>query len=364
LAGGGDVLYVSGCPGGSHLYRCVNQSESAGLLGLKTTIVSQDNPYLLAMTKKFSVFVFQRVVVNESIQEVLTSIAKAGKRVVFETDDLVFDPAYLSQMDYYRFMGEEERGWYENGIGREILEKNFVTNCLVSTDFLAEVMRSKYPDKKVLVAYNTLGTAQVKLAEETLVRKEKLRSDDGRIRIGYFSGSRSHNKDFDVVAPVLLALLQRDKRVVLRVVGHLDIGQEFEIVKNQIEVISFVSLRKLSELIATVDINIVPLETENSFCLAKSAIKYMEAGVLGVPTIASATPDFARCICDGENGLLAHNMSEWETKLAQCIDDKVLRERLGEAARANVLAYHTTRSKDALNNEVRALFGGSKYLRV
>lgn len=353
--GKGDVLYVSGCPGGSRFYRCLNQSEELKQYAITSAIISQDLLQLRRLIKDFEAFVFQRVIFNDHIKIVMDEIKKQNKKIIFETDDLVFDPSYLSQMDYYNYMGMEEKSWYDNGIGREILEDAYVKYCVVSTDFLAQAMNKKYPDKQVFVSYNKLNGNQVRLAQRVFDNKLKLQKNDGKIRIGYFSGSKSHNKDFEVVESVLLKLLQSNKNIILRVVGHLDLGNDFSFVKDQIEVIDFVSLKKLQELIATVDINIAPLEIENPFCQAKSALKYFEAGILGVPTIASATPDFVRCIKNGENGFVVSDAAEWEERLRQLIDDDVLREKIGLTARADVLSKHTTQSK----HKETAVFVGS-----
>lgn len=344
LIGSGDVLYVSGCPGGSRLYRCTNQAEELVQYGVKSVIISQDM-MRKSLVKKFRVFVFQRVVFNPHVAKVMAEIKRQGKLIIFETDDLVFDPSYLSQMDYYNHMEQEEKSWYDNGIGREVLEDAYVKRCIVSTDFLAEAMRKKYPDKEVFVLYNKLNRAQVRMAEAAFAKKSALKAHDDTIRIGYFSGSKSHNRDFEIAQGALLTVLKTNRNVMLRVVGHLDLGDEFASVQDQVEVIRFVSLKKLQELIAGVDINIAPLERENPFCQAKSALKYFEAGILGVPTIATATPDFVRCIRNGVNGFVARDGDDWDMMISQLIADIALRERIGLAAREDALSNHTTMKK-------------------
>ena len=58
ISGPVDILYVSGCPGGSKLYRCNNQAEELKLYGIKAGIVSQNNFILARNVKKFQVFIF------------------------------------------------------------------------------------------------------------------------------------------------------------------------------------------------------------------------------------------------------------------------------------------------------------------
>jgi glycosyltransferase involved in cell wall biosynthesis len=247
-------------------------------------------------------------------------------------------------MDYYSYMKKREKLWYKNGIGREILEDSYVKHCVVSTDYLAEAMKKKYPDKTVFVSYNKLGQEQMQLAEKTLAKKERIKVKDGKVRIGYFSGSKSHNKDFETVADVLLKILAENKHVMLMVVGYVDLDDSFVAFSQQIEHIPFVQVEKLPEFILRSDINIVPLEVNNPFCQAKSAIKYLEAAILEVPTVAVATGDFRRCIKNGTNGFVAENNEDWYAYLTKLINDGELRKKIGSQAKKDVLAHHTTRS--------------------
>lgn len=340
-AGSGDVLYISGCPGGSRFYRCYNQAEELGRYGIKAKVISQGNLNLSWVIKKFNLFIFQRVICDKEVLRVIKEIREQKKTVLFETDDLVFDPAYIPYMHYYQFMGKEEKSWYENGIGRELLEDPAITHCVVSTHYLAEAIRKKYPAKNIFISRNKLSAEQQKHARKALAKKNLLRPRDGKTRIGYFSGSRSHDNDFETVAGVLLKVLKENKHAVLVIAGHLKLSEVFDQVKDQVEYHSFVPLKKLPELIARCDINIVPLEMDNPFCQAKSALKFFEAGVLEAPTIAAATDSFNRTITHQENGFLAGNSDDWYNYLALLIKNVDLREKIGKRAREDSLKYHT-----------------------
>lgn len=337
-----DILYISGCPGSSRFYRCLNQSEELANYGFKTEIINQNNPYVKYMLRNYDTFIFQRVIYNEHISNIMKEIKKQKKEIIFETDDLVFDPEYVPQMHYYNFMSEEEKGWYKNGIGREILEDSYVKNCIVSTKFLGKKLKEKYPEKNVYVSENKLNKKQTYWAEKALEKKEKIKVRNGEIRIGYFSGSKSHDADFEAVSGVILKILQENSNVIMMVVGHLDINGKFSTVKSQIERHSFVPLRKLPQLILMADINIIPLEIDNPFCQAKSGLKFFEAGLVEVPTIASATEPLRQIIENEKNGFLAKDRSDWEKYLRLLIGDKDLREKIGKQARIDSLKKYTT----------------------
>lgn len=336
FSGKGDVLFVSGCPGGSRMYRCENQAEKLKRAGLKAMVVDQNSSALFFLIKKFRIFIFQRVIYNQQIARVVAEIKTQKKEIIFETDDLVFDPSFIPYMNYFNHMGAEEKSWYANGIGREILEDDYVKRCIVSTDYLAEKIKEKYPKKEVLVSYNSLSEKQIKWAEKVLKRKSKIKPKDGKVRIGYFSGSKSHDADFETVASVIRELLEENKNLILMVVGPLKLGEDFSGFSDQIERFDFVSIKKLPELILRCDINIAPLEIDNPFCQAKSGLKFFEAGILGIPTVATATDSFCRMIKNGQTGFCVKNLVEWKEVLKKLIDEKELRKKVGLAARCLV----------------------------
>ncbi len=83
---------------------------------------------------------------------------------------------------------------------------------------------------------------------------------------------------------------------------------------------------------------------DNPFAQSKSEIKYMEAALVRVPTIASPTDAYRFAIRSGENGYLASNDSEWEQALALLIEQPHRRRLVGEEAYTQVQrSYHPER---------------------
>jgi hypothetical protein len=158
--------------------------------------------------------------------------------------------------------------------------------------------------------------------------------------IGYFSGTGSHNRDFTLVAPVLAELMGRYPHLWLHLSGHLEIGGSLLAYTDRIRRAPFVAWQELPSLVAQIDINLAPLELDNPFCQAKSEIKYTEAALVGVPTVASPTEAFVYAIHDGEDGWLAATADAWRQSLVRLIEQPALREQVGAAARRAVYAAY------------------------
>jgi glycosyltransferase involved in cell wall biosynthesis len=163
----------------------------------------------------------------------------------------------------------------------------------------------------------------------------------GTIVVGYGSGTPTHDRDFQIVRPALISILKRYPQTELWLVGPLDSGNDWGVLDHRVRQIPLVPWRNLPALLARFDINIAPLVVENPFGQSKSEIKYMEAGLVRVPTIASPTNAYQLAIQSGENGFLASNDDEWIESISRLIEEPDLRIAMGERAHAHALQrYH------------------------
>lgn len=339
----GDALLVSGgVAGDSSRYRTQAVSEELNLKGIKTDYTFQENPFLSIFVDNYSIFVFHRVFYNPKIAKIIQKIKSQGKEIIFETDDLVFDPKYIQGSDYFQNINELERKMYENGLGRQILRDPYVKACTTTTSFLAEKL-AEY-NKKVFIVPNRLTLKDLEIADEVIRRKPKKAANC--IRIGYFSGTYGHNRDFATITDVLMNLMEKHPGLELFLAGPLNIDSKLDKHGDRIKQLSRVSRAKHFENISEADINIVPLEMENPFCEAKSELKFFEAGIVETPTVAVANRTFSEAIDDGVDGFLAKDELEWKEKLEKLICDKNLRIEMGRKAREKALKKYSTKNAD------------------
>jgi glycosyltransferase involved in cell wall biosynthesis len=68
---------------------------------------------------------------------------------------------------------------------------------------------------------------------------------------------------------------------------------------------------------------------------------------LAIPTIMSPVGVNQEIISHGENGLLASSTEEWINSIENLVNDKSLREKLGEAGRQTVVKNYSVSSNSA-----------------
>ncbi len=193
-------------------------------------------------------------------------------------------------------------------------------NRVIATNEYLATRVSACSGKDVCIIPNFINREQLEVSDRVFEAKRTSRfARTERFHIGYFSGSPSHNKDFQIVSGALARLMDTDSRLHLRLVGYLDVQGPVGRHSNRIERYPMQDFLNLQRLVGSTEINIVPLQN-NVFTNCKSELKYFEAAVVGTNTIASPTFAFARIIQEGTNGWLS-DAHEWEIKLRQVIDE-------------------------------------------
>jgi hypothetical protein len=214
--------------------------------------------------------------------------------------------------------------------------------CICTTEELAHQMREFNPTTFVLP--NGFD-ATVLRASRGAVRRRGC-DQDGLVRLGYATGTRTHQADFRVAVDAIGRILRQ--RPQCRLVLFLDPAYQTPIVDpaeftalagldGQIEWRDAVPLGDLPKELARFDINLAPLEVGNPFCEAKSELKYFEAALVEVCTIASPSAPMRRVIHDGETGRLAASTDAWYAAMLELVDDPALRRRLAHRAYLEVL---------------------------
>ena len=378
--GAGDIVFItSGAVGDSTRYRAWNVAEELDAHGFKCSVVPQYSSWLRNCADKFHIFIFHKVFFTPKISALIEEIKKQNKTIIFETDDLTFDPKYFKNISHLEKISALEKKIFENGLGSEILNDPYVKVCTATTTYLADILM-KY-GKEVFVVPNKLSDEDLEIADNLVkrfnlpARRASLIEAGGSrpkqtkevepqvqaVRIGYFSGTRSHDRDFATVVKPLAEIMEKHPKTILCLAGPLDIGKDFDKFPGRVIRLPFAARNKHFKNIASVDINIAPLEVGNPFCEAKSELKFFEAGILGVPTVAAATRTFREAIEDGVDGFIAGTAEDWKDKIEKLLMDEELRKKMGEKARGKAMASYANKNSrnekyyDFLRNRIKEI---------
>lgn len=342
----GDVLIITGGVGDSAHYRAYTQAEELSLHGIKTAVMLQDNPLLPGYADKFKIFIFHRTLQTPVISKLVRRIKEQKKEIIFETDDLVFDAKYIHESDLYKNkMSYFEKKQYEKGVGEEILKDPYVKVCSTTTSYLAKILEGY--GKKVFISKNKISNRELEIANNIL--KNIPKENDGSVKIGYFSGTSSHNMDFATITGALLEIMEKYLNVKLLLAGPLDFEDKLNKFSGRIIKLPMVSRDKYYLNIYRADINVAPLVPGDPYCESKSELKFFEPGILKVPTVAVANQTFREAITDGVDGFLAGSTEDWVEKIERLIVDENLRREMGKRARETTLARYT--NKNSRNEE-------------
>lgn len=122
-----------------------------------------------------------------------------------------------------------EKGNYDAGVRNYGYMLENCDGAITSTNQLQEELY-KY-QSKVLLNRNLASDDLIAISSQYI--KDYSQTSD-IVKIGYFSGSISHNENFELIKPAIKQLLTKYSNVQLHIVGILDIPQDMKPFENQI----------------------------------------------------------------------------------------------------------------------------------
>lgn len=289
---------------------------------------TDDLQYAKSIIDSMDVMVVSRMRYEPVLADAIKTSQARGKHVLFDIDDWIFDTQAIELI--VQTMGQsasdEVLNYWYSVVARMGQTLHLCDGAITSSSFLANKIKA-FCDVPVAVVPNFANQAQLAVSEPLYQTKMLVGSRaKKRIRMGYFSGSTTHNEDLALIAYAIERVMATDERVDLVLVGHVDLEQAFGKrfggylnghLVNRLEKHDFVDYVKLQTLIAGVDFNLVPLQS-NTFTNCKSELKYVDAALVGTCTIASPVHAYAQVIRHGENGYLASD-DQWEQVLMTAI---------------------------------------------
>jgi glycosyltransferase involved in cell wall biosynthesis len=312
-----------------NMVQALNQPVAKGTIETSAAcFFSGDLHYTADIVDGADMLVISRARYDLGIAQLIQQFKTQHKKVWFDIDDLVFDANYIDLI--ICTSGQEPTDdvlnyWY-GVVGRMAQVLRLCDGVITTNAYLADKIK-QFINLPVRIIPNFVNAAQLAVSAPLYQRKLTAGFDPReRIKLGYFSGSSSHNADVSLISHALERIMAADARIDLVLVGHVDIEQAFGArfggylkghLADRVTLHPFVDFVALQELIADVDFNLVPLQV-NEFTHCKSELKFVDAAIVGTLTIASPTFAYAQVIRHGENGYLAE-VEQWEAVLLQAI---------------------------------------------
>jgi O-antigen biosynthesis protein len=353
------ILVLSGVKGDTRRYRALHLIEQLRLCGVDARFIHLTDPTFekVLHSQLWDMVVFQRVAYVAFLGRAVKELEKNNILMLSDFDDLIFDPSVFEFINSPDFADNIRSSLYKDTMQRIRAMLECTNAVLASTDYLAGQIRRQ--QKPVWVHRNAFSLKMLKISQEVCAARQP--HDPRRVVIGYGSGTPTHNRDFELIQPALKKVMQKYPQVELHLIGPLDPGENWGSVSERIQRFKLVPWSKLPWLLADFDLNLAPLAMDNPFAQSKSEIKYMEAAMVGVPTLASPTDAYAYAIRSGENGFLANSQDEWVETLSALVEDASLRLRVGATAQQSVLAqYHPAARAHELIDRLEEIQQGCK----
>lgn len=321
-------------------YRVEHFREQLIYHGYASEFIQIDEREQIDMSK-YAALVFYRCSNRAGVEKLVKLARKLEMAVYYDIDDFIFR---YDEISHLHFLTGSEYADFREKTEQIHACMELCDGYFTSTNTLAEQIQKEFPEKPVVINRNCASVEMQVLSHEALEQTDK---DPDKICIGYFSGSRTHDQDFEVAEKALKYVLEKYPQVHIKLVGVLS-ESKLKGMESRTEKLPFMAWQQLPAAIAGIDINLMPLE-DSLFQCCKSENKWMEAALVKVPSVMSRNREMELVIENGKTAWLCQTEEEWIQALENLITDEKARRAMGENAYQVVMEHYVTSNtgKDA-----------------
>jgi len=248
---------------------------------------------------------------------ILDSLKAAGKKIIYEIDDDVFNvaPHNPAAAIFNRFDTKL--------CIRQCL--NLADAVIVTTERLAKALNVEH---KAIIYPNSLDWDTIFYTKHKEVNE--------RIRL-FWSGSNIHNEDFSVCIPALMRIFSERDDVELLIMGGFPevLAQAMQPFMDRVSIAQGMHTEAYFSYLQhnlEADIGLIPL-TNSIFNESKSTCKGLEYTLARMPIIASNYPPYSDTYENNKDALLCSDEEDWYKAINTLLEDKEMREELIKNAR-------------------------------
>ncbi|MCB0915761.1 MAG: glycosyltransferase family 4 protein [Actinobacteria bacterium] len=328
-------------------YRVQQKREAFGAKAIPFVVVRPtSSAEVLSAVQLASLLIIYRQPMSMLLQDVIVEARRLRIPVVYEADDIVYRQDLVAANPNLATLPADLRKAVIAGAA-DYAEALAVCDGVISStqplaDDMAAHLGSATGAARVgsAVIENGIDASMWSISrgiDHDLASGKIPRGKDGRVVIGYGSGSRAHDADLAVAAPALSRILAEHPNVQLRLFGPVAPPPTLIRFADRIERVPILPQGEYLWEFAHADIALAPL-LDVEFNHFKSQVKYAEAGLVRLPLVASPTV-YGNYIDDGRTGFIADGQAQWHEVLTRLVTDAELRARVGQAARADVARW-------------------------
>lgn len=314
----------------SFVYRCINLAHAVRARG---HTVWTGHLSSLPWGQQWDAVLFHRPRASLHFKLLVMWLRRRGARVLADIDDLIMDAE----------LAMHSPGVSNGLVALSVTQKQFashyaalrlVDGISVSTEPLMQEVKRLLPGAEVIVTPNGVHHSWWDMPVPS--------REPGARLITYMPGTRSHDRDFALLTPVLQRVLRRHPQARLQITGPL--GFAVDARSGQVAHREKLPFDQYHQTFAGASINLAPLEN-SPFTRCKSALKIIEAAWWNMPTVCSDFPDATRF--DGAGALRAENAQAFEGHLEHLLGDVDAFETLAQGLRERVRSLVDVRSLGA-----------------
>lgn len=287
-------------------YRCYNPAAELARRGHKTLVTTQA-AFERQPADNFDIYIFHRPVSSSLLPGLLWKLKK-NSLLIADYDDFSFHASATSHLP------GALRDRFSSGALLQVVDGlgaiGLLFDCFtLSSSPLVEKVKELFHAKKAELIHNGIPKNVRALCA---IGRAKNPWAGRKFFFGYFSGSKSHSRDWALIMEMVISELAAHKAKMF-LAGPEDILDS--VAKNHEEYIStqgLASFLKLPEYMAQCRFILAPLEN-TPFTRCKSGIKFFEAALCGCPVLATPIPDIDRF--DSDLLIKCDTISQWRENL-------------------------------------------------
>ena len=307
------------------MYRVSQKVQILRSIGV-TSHVADHNDFFRAKTFlqiSTAVIFYRTTLENKATRLLLDEARRCGLTVLYDIDDPIFCERTYRSNTNIDALSSAERGALLRSSDGFLRAMKKADVCTASTPELTRLM-SEASGRPAYLWRNLVS--QDSIGFSTGQTGQRNSSNSRPLTIFYGSGSRAHERDFEIMGEAVRQFLAEFPDARFKVCGYIDESRLKGLSAEQVDRLQFSDYGTYLRALAESDVSLVPLEA-SEFNSCKSAVRYLDALLVGTRTIASAVGDYVNLtsynlgltLCDSEDQWLQElRLLQERTKADSC----------------------------------------------